>query len=408
MSQAIKDREIIAVLEEFVKTQENLLCEFQKQIHPLEDTSLKQPKTGEIVAMNETWKFWKHGVGICFEGNKSGKIVDVHIGITDCKKAFDAWRLAQYLLSTKKYTEIVWHRTYSIADEDGDFNDDDIQKLLEDLKKENVIESVADQSKLYELNPIKCTMPSNLEQVELIQNQNEINEILKILQQATYINKNWFNLNRRFSNRNKNFVKKELAFLKEKIYTKIFVYLSLFVLLFMLILALINYWHQLNNLALLNIIETLRVLVYFTGTAALIENMIAEKAKSTSSKNNHQKQSVTLTRKQAEIKITEFAHNHGIKIIDKSLVVLEEIIKIYDNRIKNILIWFSIIAIGLTTMIIRSYNFDLIRKSGWLYFILLMGTTIVNLWNLSDKNEFAKLVTILKLAKINYASENQE
>lgn len=143
----VASREIISALKDFVKTQENLIVKFQQQYHSLSnDTSLlKQPKTGLLSAMGEEWKFQKHGSGIVFEGNHSGKIIDAHQGIISNKKAFDSWRLSEYFESIN-CSQVFWALNTYIADDD-----DDLDKLLKLLEQTKLVKLVSERYNLYEL-----------------------------------------------------------------------------------------------------------------------------------------------------------------------------------------------------------------------------------------------------------------
>lgn len=142
----IKNKEIISTLKDFAETQEKLIFEFQKQYHSLSSNAslLEQPKTGLLSAMEEKWKFQKHGDGIVFEGNRSGKIIDAHKQIISNKRAFDSWRLSEYFESIN-CSEILWKSDIYLADDD-----DDLDKLLELLKQANIVKLVS-QYNLYEL-----------------------------------------------------------------------------------------------------------------------------------------------------------------------------------------------------------------------------------------------------------------
>lgn len=125
-----------------------MLVEFQKQYHPLsgEIKLLEQPKTGFLFAIGEEWKFQKHGTGIVFEGNRSGKIIDAHKEIIDRSKAFDFWRLAEYFESLNCF-KVIWEsNTYFANDEE------DLDRLLELLRQADIIKLVVTQYRLYELN----------------------------------------------------------------------------------------------------------------------------------------------------------------------------------------------------------------------------------------------------------------
>lgn len=143
----IVDKELILSLKDFSHIQEKLIWEFQKKYHLLDNNTgyLKSPKTGLLSAINEEWKFQKHGIGICFENIKSGKTIDAHNGIGINKKAFDAWRLMQYFESIG-IDEIVWKSKPYYTE-----NDNELDELLEILSKINVIKQISNRNKLYEL-----------------------------------------------------------------------------------------------------------------------------------------------------------------------------------------------------------------------------------------------------------------
>jgi hypothetical protein len=106
---------------------------------------LKIPKSDLIDTVEETWEFQKHGSGILFKGNKSGKVIDAHREIIDHSEAFDSWRLSQYFESLE-YSNIIWESNEFLADDD-----DDLDKLLELLEEEHIVKLVPSRSKLYEL-----------------------------------------------------------------------------------------------------------------------------------------------------------------------------------------------------------------------------------------------------------------
>ena len=143
----VTSREIISALEDFVETQNNLIIEFQQQYHFLSDDAslLKQPKSGLLSAMEQEWKFQKHGAGILFEGDESGKIIDAHTGIISNKQAFDSWRLAEYFESIN-CDRVFWASNPYLAKVD-----DDLDRLLKQLEQANIVKLVSGRYNLYEL-----------------------------------------------------------------------------------------------------------------------------------------------------------------------------------------------------------------------------------------------------------------
>lgn len=60
---------------------------------------LDLPKHGELMTVGDSWGFQKHGAGVRFLRNSDHVVVDVASLVTD-PRAFDAWRITQYLAST--------------------------------------------------------------------------------------------------------------------------------------------------------------------------------------------------------------------------------------------------------------------------------------------------------------------
>jgi hypothetical protein len=99
------NQELIKLLLDFVKTQKQLIKEF-KTVYQGKITDweylLDCPKTGYLNVLEENWKFEKHGKGICFISQASGKIIDVHTQLNSHPELLDNWRLIQYFESINK------------------------------------------------------------------------------------------------------------------------------------------------------------------------------------------------------------------------------------------------------------------------------------------------------------------
>ncbi|MEY2832173.1 MAG: hypothetical protein RLZZ574_1431 [Cyanobacteriota bacterium] len=144
---AIKNKQIIDTLNDFTQTQKELIVSFFR-IYPSISSDLvwlTKPKSGLIDALQETWEFQKHGSGISFKGDKSGKVIDAHREIIDHNEAFDSWRLSQYFESLE-YSNIIWESNEFLADDD-----DDLDKLLELLEEQHIVKLVPSRYKLYKL-----------------------------------------------------------------------------------------------------------------------------------------------------------------------------------------------------------------------------------------------------------------
>ncbi|NJO97944.1 MAG: hypothetical protein HC764_19720 [Pleurocapsa sp. CRU_1_2] len=158
---AIKNKQIIDALNDFSQTQKELIASCSKKYlsrSRLSDSLryssrsrssdlflLKIPKSGLINTLQETWEFQKHGSGILFKGNESGKVIDANREIIDHSEAFDSWRLSQYFESLE-YSNIIWESSEFLADDD-----DDLDKLLELLEEEHIVKLVPNRYKLYKL-----------------------------------------------------------------------------------------------------------------------------------------------------------------------------------------------------------------------------------------------------------------
>lgn len=142
-----KDTYIFIIVGEFVELQYNLISVFRHIFTQIDwKYLLNCPQNGNFYALGEEWKFQRHGKGLCFTGQKSGKVVDAHTEISAYPKAFDAWRLEQYFNSIGVEKIVYKLDIFNILDEDG------TEKLLDALYKEGLITLVLKQPKLYLLN----------------------------------------------------------------------------------------------------------------------------------------------------------------------------------------------------------------------------------------------------------------
>jgi hypothetical protein len=133
---------------QFVEFQPRLIIALQKQFPQNDDWEymLALPKAGSLFVVNENWTFQRHGLGVCFTGQSSGKVIDVHTFLNKYPKAFDAWRLQQYFESLDMITVRCGVNIYNISEENG------IEKYLKDLLSRHLISIVSHQPLLYSLN----------------------------------------------------------------------------------------------------------------------------------------------------------------------------------------------------------------------------------------------------------------
>jgi hypothetical protein len=76
------------LISEFICLQSQLIDIFYQSFPDIKDLEylLDCPRKGEIEILGEKWNFQRHGIGICFTGQISGKVIDVHQGIFTDKK----------------------------------------------------------------------------------------------------------------------------------------------------------------------------------------------------------------------------------------------------------------------------------------------------------------------------------
>lgn len=147
MKSLAKSSDVVAILLEFVKLQSDIILAFRQSFPQITDWEylLDSPRSGYIWAQGEEWNFQRHGVGICFTGQKSYKIVDVHGGMLKYSQAFDAWRLCQYFDSIGIEKISYLPNTFDVSDEDG------VENLFNCLLQDSLIAIACEERKLYML-----------------------------------------------------------------------------------------------------------------------------------------------------------------------------------------------------------------------------------------------------------------
>lgn len=99
MKSLTKRLDLEIAISEFIEIQSQLIDKFKQSFPEIKDLEYLSdcPRHGEIEEiLGEKWHFQRHGVGICFTGQKSGKVIDVHTGIFKKKILLDSWILFQY------------------------------------------------------------------------------------------------------------------------------------------------------------------------------------------------------------------------------------------------------------------------------------------------------------------------
>ncbi|HLO51825.1 MAG TPA: hypothetical protein VK211_25670 [Kamptonema sp.] len=121
MNYLTKNVDAVAIIQEFVNLQDELISVFRQKYSNLTDWTylLDCPRSGYFYAREEEWKFQRHGLGICFTGQESGKVVDVHTGLLDAPRAIDSWRLCQYFESIGIEKIHYLSQIFEVSEQDG-------------------------------------------------------------------------------------------------------------------------------------------------------------------------------------------------------------------------------------------------------------------------------------------------
>ncbi len=105
------NQELIKLLLDYMKIQEQLIKTLRSNYDKITDWEylLDCPKNGYLTVLGENWKFEKHGKGICFISETSGKIIDVHTQIASQPRLLDNWRLIQYFesINQPEFAELI-------------------------------------------------------------------------------------------------------------------------------------------------------------------------------------------------------------------------------------------------------------------------------------------------------------
>lgn len=133
MNYLTQNAEAVAIIQEFVNLQDELISVFRQKYPTLADETylLDYPRSGYFHAKDEKWKFQRHGVGICFTGEESGKVVDVHRWLFNAPRAIDSWRLCQYFESIGVEKIHYLSQVFEVSEQDGS------EALLKCLKQDN-------------------------------------------------------------------------------------------------------------------------------------------------------------------------------------------------------------------------------------------------------------------------------
>jgi hypothetical protein len=85
------------LIESLVRKQQALVREFRAALgDDANELTLRACAPGSVHALDETWSVAVHGVGVRFTNAKTGEAIDVHVGVFESDRAFDAWRLEEH------------------------------------------------------------------------------------------------------------------------------------------------------------------------------------------------------------------------------------------------------------------------------------------------------------------------
>ncbi len=119
------------LINEFILLRNNLQQKFLQSFSHIQDLQYLSdcPRQGAIEIERQKWYFQRHGIGISFTEEKSGKTIDIHQGICSQQDKLDYWELVQYFDSIDvKYIEF----NNDIFDVN---NEENIAILIEALSK---------------------------------------------------------------------------------------------------------------------------------------------------------------------------------------------------------------------------------------------------------------------------------
>lgn len=89
------------LIHEFILLKNKLIEKFSQSCCYIKDIQYLSdcPREGFIEIDGKKWHFQRHGIGICFTEEKSGKVIDIHEGIFKNKRQLNSWALVQYFES---------------------------------------------------------------------------------------------------------------------------------------------------------------------------------------------------------------------------------------------------------------------------------------------------------------------
>ena len=118
---------IKTIIDEFILIQNELIKTFKQSFAEINDLQYLSdcPREGEIKIGEEKWHFRRHGIGICFTEEKSGKVIDIYTGIFENKILLDSWQLIQYFESINIKNIEYKNQVFNLE------NENDAQKIIE-------------------------------------------------------------------------------------------------------------------------------------------------------------------------------------------------------------------------------------------------------------------------------------
>ena len=96
------------------------------------EINFRKELPSEVILENEKWHVKPHGVGVRFQCNATGEVVDSHVGFIESPDAVDAWRLTIYFESKNEGSSCFenWHETLMNLERDGLVRRDNVNNRL--------------------------------------------------------------------------------------------------------------------------------------------------------------------------------------------------------------------------------------------------------------------------------------
>ncbi|WP_158620004.1 DUF6896 domain-containing protein [Corallococcus sicarius] len=137
------------IIRQYSDLQASLVASLRSNLRHVQDWEFLTdvPKRGRLVVGDEGWRYGRHGAGVQFIGERTGRVVDAHVGLLRSPSAVDAWRLSQFCEAIGIATVHYGGRTFSAQDEG------ELELCLRELAREGILVEVPHSARLWLLSP---------------------------------------------------------------------------------------------------------------------------------------------------------------------------------------------------------------------------------------------------------------